>query len=143
MGGVDKKAILFYLYRKVLEQSNWGKAMYEDLEEYRGEKTRCDNPGCKREFTEGEVITVIDKGHVFCFTGEQGGCLIAYVFSTGEVYAGNTRTMRFRGSKWRVPENPTPNYPNMPVIHKKHGEEDRKKAEQESWLRKVLGGMGL
>lgn len=116
--------------------------MYEDLEEYQGEKIRCDNPGCGREFTEGEVITVDEeKGMVFCYTGENGGCLIAYVFSTGKVCAGNT--MRFRGSKWRVPENPMPNYPNMPIAHKERGEENKKKAEQESWLRKVLGGLGL
>ena len=134
-GGVDNKAILFYIIPKVLEQFRWRKAVYEDLEEYRGEKTQCDNPGCKRKFTEGEVITVTDTGYAFCFTDEKGGCLIAYAFSTGEVYAVNIQARRFRGSKYRELANPTPNYPNMPVA-------DKKKHEEDSWLRKVLGGLG-
>ena len=132
----------FYLSNiEVLEQFRWRKAVYEDLEEYQGEKIRCDNPGCQREFTEGEVITVTDTGHAFCFTGEKGGCMIAYAFSTGEVYAVNIQARRFGGSKYREPVNPTPNYPNMPVARNKP-EEDAKKAEQESWLRGVLGGLG-
>lgn len=109
--------------------------MYEDLEEYQGEKTHCDNPGCSRAFTEGEVISIIDNGQVFCYTGEEGGCFIAYIFSLGKIYCGNMRTMRFRGSKYREPANPIPNYPNMPVA-------DKKKQEEDSWLRKVLGSLG-
>ena len=105
---------------------------YEELEEYRGDKTACDN--CDREFTEGEMITVDNRGRTFCFSGPMGGCMIAFTLSSGEITVGNT--MRFKGSKWRKPANPTPNYPNMPIKKK-----DPKSAEQENWLRKLLDGL--
>ncbi len=103
---------------------------YEDLEEYEGDKTACDN--CDREFTDGEVITVDSKGHTFCYSDDHGGCLIAFVFSFGEtVFDGDP--VRFKGSKWHEPDNPMPNYPNTPV--------NKKKAEENHWLRKVLGSL--
>lgn len=52
---------------------------YSELQEYDGEKTRCDN--CEREFKSGEVVTVeVNKNLVFCYSDCGGGCLIPYIF---------------------------------------------------------------
>ena len=100
---------------------------YSELEEYEGAKTKCDQ--CDREFNEGEVVTVSrGKDYVFCFTGLEGGCMIAHTFDAGEVMFGEA--MRFGGSPVLPPDNPTPNYPNMPL--------NKTKREQLAWLRKML-----
>lgn len=107
---------------------------YGDLEEYMGDKTACDN--CDRKFEDGEVITIDSKDRAFCYSGAEGGCMIAFVFSSGEILFSDGPPMRFRGSKWREPDNPIPNYPNMPIMSKK-------KKEENSWLRKILNSLDI
>jgi len=103
---------------------------YPEIEEYAGEKTACDN--CARTFKRGEVITVdTRKDYTFCYSDSGGGCLIAFVFSSGEASMGCS--MRFGGSPVMRPENATPNYPNTPVIN----QEKRKRLH---WLRNLLDG---
>ncbi len=104
---------------------------YEELEEYEGDKTACDN--CDRKFEDGEIITADDKGRIFCYSDSEGGCLIAFVFSSGEAVFVSGNPMRFKGSKWREPANPIPNYPNMPI--------NKKKEEENNWLRKLLDSL--
>lgn len=104
---------------------------YEELEEYCGDKTVCDN--CDREFEDGEIITVDNNGRTFCYSDSEGGCAIAFVFSSGEIIFGNPK--RFKGSKWREPDNPMPNYPNMPI--------NKKKTEDNAWLRKILDNLDI
>ena len=100
---------------------------YSELQEYEGDKTKCDQ--CEREFTEGEIITVcVEKDYVFCFTGPEGGCMVAHVFDAEEVMFGEA--MRFGGSSVLPPENPVPNYPNTPL--------NKEKRDQLKWLRKML-----
>lgn len=113
---------------------------YEDLEEYEGNKNACDN--CDRKFKDGEVITVDDKGHVFCYSDGEGGCMIAFVFSLGKVCIIVANPMRFRGSKYHEPDNPMPNYPNMPIV-RKDPEAEKKKIKDEEWLKKVLDGLNV
>ena len=101
---------------------------YEDFEEYEGDKDSCDN--CGRKFEQGEIITVSHPpdSYTLCYTGSEGGCMIAFVFSTGKALIAQSK--RFGGSKFRMPENPIPNYPNTPI--------NKKKIEELNWLEKVL-----
>ncbi len=101
---------------------------YQSLSVYHGSKSRCDN--CSRDFTDGEVISVDEfQGLVFCYSDARGGCVQAYVFSSGKMAAGTS--MRF-GTKSLPSEQRIPNYPNSPIVAK----ED--KTKQKNWLKKLL-----
>jgi len=85
---------------------------YDGLTIYNGPNVACAN--CKRKFTPGEVISqAAGQDLIFCYSDAFGGCVSAYVFSTGEMMTGET--VRYRDAV--LPdEQQTPNYPNTPII---------------------------
>jgi len=83
---------------------------YEDLAAYMGSKLVCGN--CEREFQPGEVISVNPEQNLaLCYSDTGGGCVLAYVFSSGKMMA--CKPMRFRDAETSG-EKRTPNYPNTP-----------------------------
>jgi hypothetical protein len=84
---------------------------YESLKPYMGPKTVCDN--CHRKFVPGEAISQTSEGLVFCYSDGEGGCVLAYVFATGQILFGTPAKFR---KETLPPEKRTPNYPHSPIV---------------------------
>lgn len=103
---------------------------YEELDRYVGSKTHCDN--CNRAFEPGEVITV-DEGQnlVFCYSDDEGGCMMAWVFSNVKAAIGNP--MRFGDGVIYDINKQAPNYPKTPII-----KDPNKPKTPKEWIRDLL-----
>lgn len=99
---------------------------YQDLPVYEGAKKTCTY--CRRPFKEGEMVSV-DKENdlVFCYSDGDGGCGIAYVFSSGKSLACDP--MKF-GNADLPDEERTPNHPHMSL-----------ESLRPSWLKRLLSGI--
>lgn len=116
---------------------NAAEESYQSLEVYAGPKSNCDN--CSRKFVDGEVISAAKSPKlVFCYSDGDGGCLIAYVFSSQKMTVMMTGVpMRF-GSGSLPLNQQTPNYPNTPIVGRTGEIKSTSEMKPKSWLKRLL-----